>query len=74
MPSLLVFPLISTDSTPTPKVLLAPNILYFTGFPYDSKVELWRFDKKPFEAPTNALRPVNSDNAWGSRITAAAGT
>jgi len=24
--------------------------------------------------PTNALRPINPDNAWGSRITAAAGT
>jgi len=24
--------------------------------------------------PTNALRPINPDNAWGSRITATAGT
>ena len=33
-----------------------------------------RFNRRCDKPPTDALRPMNPDNAWGPRITAAAGT
>ena len=32
------------------------------------------FNQRLSKPPTDSLRPINPDNAWGSRITAAAGT
>src|SRR3990167_4653657 len=74
MLSLLVFQSISMDFTPTPTVPSAPNILNSASFFCISKVELWIFNKKLNKTPTDALRPINPDNARGLCITAAAGT
>ena len=74
MPSLLVFRSISTDFTPTPTVPSAPNTLKSVSFFCSSKVKLWRFNRKLYGPPTDPLRPINPDNAWGFCITAAAGT
>src|SRR3990167_7935343 len=74
MPSLLVFLLISTDFTPPPRVLSAPNILKSGSFLGISKVELSSFNQRLTEPSADALRPINPDNAWGFCITAAAGT
>ena len=74
LPSLLVFHTISTDFTPTPCVPLASDALYLASFSHNSKVKPWKFNRKLDEASTDSLRPINPDNAWGTRITAAAGT
>ena len=74
LPSLLVFPSISTDFTPTPMVPFASSIFQLNGFPSISKVELWIFNPRLLQPPTHPLCPINPDNAWGLCITAAAGT
>ncbi|TSD01973.1 MAG: hypothetical protein Athens071426_586, partial [Parcubacteria group bacterium Athens0714_26] len=74
LPSLSVFRSISTDFTPTPTVPPASNALYPASFFCSSKVKLWKFNRKLNKAPTDALRPINPDNAWGFCLTAPAGT
>src|SRR3989344_308145 len=74
MPSLLVFLLISTDSTPPPRVPSAPNILKSGSFLCIPKVEPLVFNKRLSRPATDALRPINPDNARGFCFTATAGT
>ena len=62
------------DFTPTPTVPSAPNVLYPASIFRSSRVEPKKFNRKLNEAPTDSLRPVNPDNAWGFCLTAAAGT
>jgi len=74
LPSLLAFCSISTDFTPPPSIPSASNVLYLASFFRSSQVEPGRFNRKLSGTPTDSLRPVNSDNARGTRITATAGT
>src|SRR3989344_3938736 len=74
MPSLLVFLSISTDFTPPPRVLSAPNALKSGSFAGSLKVELSEFNLRLTKPATDALRPINPGNAWGFCFTAAAGT
>ena len=73
MPSLLVFRSISTDFTPTPTVPSASNALQFSSISSGPKVEPLVFDQRLAKPPTDALRPINPDNARELCITAAAG-
>ena len=74
MPSLLVFRSISTDFTPTPTVPSAPSALKPSSISNSPKVELLGFNQRLSRPPTDSLRPINPDNAWGFCLTAAAGT
>ena len=74
MPSLSVFRSISTDFTPTPTVPSTPNALKFSRFQSALQVEPEVFDLGLTKPPTDPLRPINPDNAWGFCLTAAAGT
>jgi len=74
MPSLLGFRSISTDFTPTPTVPPASNALYSAHLFRSFKVKPWKFNGRCGGTPTDSLRPINPDNAWGTRITATAGT
>ena len=74
MPSLLVFLSISTDFTPPPRVLSAPNALKSGSFAGSLKVEHSEFNLRLTKPATDALRPINPGNAWGFCFTAAAGT
>ena len=44
--------------------------------PFPRQLQSWalKFNLGLTKPPTDPLRPVNSDNAWGTRLTAAAGT
>ena len=74
LPSLLVFPTISTDFTPTPSVPFTPNALESDSILSISKVEPMRFNPKLTKPPTDPLRPINPGNAWRFCLTAPAGT
>jgi hypothetical protein len=74
LPSLLVFPTISTDFTPTPSVPITPNALKSSSIESTSKVKPMRFNFQLTKPPTDPLRPINPGNAWGFCLTAPAGT
>src|SRR3989338_11464956 len=74
MLSLLVLLLISTDFTPPPRVPSTHNTLESRSFPGIPKVEPLVFNKRLSRPATDALRPINPDNAWGLCFTATAGT
>jgi hypothetical protein len=73
-PSPPVFFRISTHSTATPGIPLAPSLLKLRSRHGRPGVEPRAFTAPLHEPPTRPLRPVIPDNARTLRITAAAGT
>ena len=73
-PSPRVFLLISMHVTATPGIPLTSAFLQSASLQSGFRVEPWRFHTTLNEPPTRSLRPVNPDNAWTLRLTAAAGT
>ncbi len=74
LPSPWVFLLISTHFTVTPGVPQTSASLQPASMQSNFRVEPGAFTCALNRPPTRALRPVNPDNAWTLRPTAAAGT
>jgi hypothetical protein len=74
LPSPLVFLPILTHFTTTPAIPLTSPNLNPASFSGCSTVERWALTEDLCRTPTDALRPINPDNARGLCITAAAGT
>ena len=69
-----MFLLISTDFTPTQGIPVTSLILEFASLNNSLMVEPQDFTIHLTNHLRNSLRPVNPDNAWILRMTAAAGT
>jgi hypothetical protein len=74
LPTPLVFLPISTDFTPTLGIPDTSSILEFASSNNSLMVEPQDFTIRLTNHLRNSLRPVNPDNAWVLRMTAAAGT
>ncbi len=74
LPSPWVFLLISTHFTVTPGIPQTSASLQPASMQSNFRVEPGAFTCALNRPPTRALRPVNPDNAWTLRLTAAAGT
>ena len=74
LPTPLVFLPISTDFTPTQGIPVTSLALEFSSSNNSLMVEPQDFTIRLKNHLRNSLRPVNPDNAWILRMTAAAGT
>ena len=74
LPLHLVFLPILTDLTPTPAIPLTSPTLKSVSIHGSSPVEPENLTMDLYRPPPHALRPIIPGNAWGLRITAAAGT
>ena len=74
LPTPLVFLLISTDFTPTQGIPVTSLVLESSSSNNGLMVEPPDFTIRLKDHLRNSLRPVNPDNAWILRMTAAAGT
>ncbi len=59
-----------------PYTMSSANLSHSRVMPFPPQFSGWAggFDKRLTLPPTHPLRPIIPDNAWGTRITAAAGT